>query len=271
MSEDGLPLLAQGREAEVFLRPDGSVLKLLRLPEWNHLVEREATALNALRAHGVRAPEVLGTTMVDGRAGLVMERLEGTDLLSELSDNPLLIHRVATVMAAVHAQMHEVEAPPSLPDLHGDLRARIERAADLPPRLAGIALDLLDQLPRGNRLCHGDFHPGNILGPWDRPAVIDWGNATSGNPVADVARTELLQRVGEPPPGSSRRIRVLAPIGGRLMARLYRTQYRRHRPVDAGSLRQWEIVWAAARIAERIEGEYRSLFAFMERATRRLP
>lgn len=266
-----MTLLAQGREAEVFLLPDGSVLKLLRLPEWNHLVEREVTALNALRDHSVRAPQVLRTTMVDGRAGLVMDRLEGSDLLSELSDNPLLIHRVATVMAAVHARMHEVEAPASLPDLHEDLRARIERAGDLPPRLAGIALEVLDRLPRGDRLCHGDFHPGNILGPWDRPAVIDWGNATSGNPVADVARTDLLQRVGEPPPGSSRRIRVLAPVGGRLMSRLYRAQYRRHRNVDAGSLRRWEVVWAAARVAERIEGEYRALFAFLERATRRLP
>jgi len=269
-SEDGRTLLAQGREAEVFLQPDGSVLKLMRRPEWNHLVEREATALRALRANGVTAPEPLGTAMVDGRAGLVMERVDGTDLLTVLSGNPLLIRRVAVVMAGVHARMHDVEAPPSLPDLHDDLRARIGRADDLPPHLARLALAQLDGLPPGDRLCHGDFHPGNILGPFERPAVIDWGNATRGNPVADVARTELLQRLGEPPPGSSLQIRVLAPIGGRVMSRLYLARYRRHRPVDAVSLRRWEIVWAAARVAERIEAEYRPLLAFLERAARRL-
>jgi aminoglycoside phosphotransferase (APT) family kinase protein len=269
-SDDGRTLLAQGREAEVFLQPDGSVLKLMRRPEWNHLVEREATALRAVRGHGVGAPEVLGTAMVDGRAGLVMERLPGTDLFGILSRNPLLIFRVANVMGAVHARMHDVEAPTSLPDLHDDLRRRIDRAADLPAHLARIALAQLDGLPRGDRLCHGDFHPGNILGPWNQPAIIDWGNATRGNPVADVARTDLLQWLGEPPPGTSLFIRTVAPVGGRLMSRLYRGQYRRHRPVDPDSLRRWEIVWAAARVAEQIEAEYRALLSFLERATRRL-
>jgi aminoglycoside phosphotransferase (APT) family kinase protein len=35
------------------------------------------------------------------------------------------------------------------------------------------------------------------------PVVIDWGDATRGDPLADVARTELLHRLGEPPPGTS--------------------------------------------------------------------
>jgi aminoglycoside phosphotransferase (APT) family kinase protein len=270
MSEEGRTLLAQGREAEVFLQPDGSVLKLMRRPEWNHLVEREATALRAVRGHGVGVPEVLGTAIVDGRAGLVMERLDGVDFLALLSGNPLRVFRVAVVMGGVHARMHEVHAPPSLPDLHDDLRRRINQAADLPAHLAEAAMAVLDDLPRGDRLCHGDLHPGNILGTWDRPAVIDWGNATRGNPVADIARTELLQRVGDPPPGSSLLIRTLAPVGGGLMSRLYLRAYRRHRAVDAAILWRWKIVWAAARFAEGIEEELPALRRFLTRAMRRV-
>ncbi|WP_308495210.1 hypothetical protein [Micromonospora purpureochromogenes] len=33
---------------------------------------------------------------------------------------------------------------------------------------------MLDGLPDGDRLCHDDFHPGNVLLAVDWTAVIDW-------------------------------------------------------------------------------------------------
>ncbi|MBV8692325.1 MAG: aminoglycoside phosphotransferase family protein [Actinobacteria bacterium] len=268
-SEEGLTLLAQGREAEIFLRPDGKVVKVMRFADWGHRVEREQAALQVLHADGLAAPESFGTTIVDGRPGLVMERIEGADFLQLLGRRPYALNRVARTLATQHVAMHRCAAPAALPELRAVLRERIEVGAEgLLPEHAAFALAVLDTLPDGDRLCHGDMHPGNILGSWDAPVVIDWGESTRGNPIGDVARTHLLMRIGKPPPGSSAFINVAAPIGGRILAARYLVAYRKLRPVDDALLRRWQVVRAAARFAEGIEEEVPALRAFLARARR---
>ena len=71
--------LAEGREAEVFLQPDGTVLKLLRDPGAGDRVAREAAALTALAAGDYPAPTLVRTTTVDGRPGLVTTFVDGSD------------------------------------------------------------------------------------------------------------------------------------------------------------------------------------------------
>src|SRR5687767_5208516 len=204
-------------EAEVFAWDDGSVLKLMRDPTHGYRVEREALALRTLREHGHAAPAVLDTVTVDGRPGLVMERVEAGSLLSLLERNPLAVMTAARVLAAAHLAMHDFEAPTSLPDGRIRLREAITTATALTDDLRGPVLEVLDGLPGGDRLCHGDFHLGNMLGTWSTPVVIDWGVASRGDPTGDVARTELLHRIGELPPGTPAFFRAVAGLGRRFL------------------------------------------------------
>ena len=55
--------------------------------------------------------------------------------------------------------------------------------------------DAIVDMPHGDRLCHGDFHPLNILGDTLDPVVIDWLDARRGDPVADVCRSYLLLKL----------------------------------------------------------------------------
>jgi aminoglycoside phosphotransferase (APT) family kinase protein len=260
---DGRIPFAEGREAEVFRLRDGSVLKLMRDPDALARVEREAAAMRALIEHGHRAPAVRGTIDVDGRPGLVTEYIEGADLFTKLGTHPWKIWHAGSVMARTHAAMHECRAPESLPDLHDELRRRITAATLLPSGQAEAVLVLLGQLPQGDRLCHGDFHLGNLLGDWDTPVVIDWGDAARGDPLADVARTELLHRLGEPPPGTSRFLRALIPIGRGILANRYVSTYRRCHGIDQARLERWKLVRAAARLAEGIDSETGSLLGYL--------
>jgi aminoglycoside phosphotransferase (APT) family kinase protein len=51
----------------------------------------------------------------------------------------------------------------------------------------------LNALPEHNKVCHGDFSPGNVIISTDgKPYVIDWSHATQGNASADAARTYLM-------------------------------------------------------------------------------
>jgi thiamine kinase len=192
------PKAGEGREAEVYAWGDDAVVKLYRPGYVGH--RAESVALARLDGHSV-APRLIDIVGCDGRPGLVLERLGGSDMLELLQRQPWRVLDLARALAKARLAVHGVQAPGDLPDLRQVLAARIEDAV-LPPPLRAFALRVLGGLPTGDRLCHGDFHPGNVLVAADRVSVIDWANAARGVPEADHARTVLLLRWADPLPGT---------------------------------------------------------------------
>jgi aminoglycoside phosphotransferase (APT) family kinase protein len=267
-STAGLELIGEGREAEIFAWDDGTVLRLLRPGIDPARVQGEAAAMRAAAAGGVAAPRVRDTITVDGRAGLVMDRVDGPDLITLMGRRPWTIPRAARIVGTAQARMHEVVAPPDLDDLRSHARFKIEATADLPSDLAEFALATLDALPAGDRLCHGDVHPGNVLLGSRGPAVIDWTNATRGDPAGDLARTRVMLQLGavqEYMPALIRLfLRHMQALGRGSFFRLYVRAYARARPIDAAVVKQWVIVRAADRMFEGIEPERPALLELLE-------
>ena len=261
----GRKLIGEGREAEIYAWDEGTVLRLPRPSSWWSQVEQEAEAMRAAAAGGVPVPRVEGTTTYDGRAGLIMERVDGPDLITLMGKRPWSIPRAARIVGRAQAAMHEVVAPSDLRRVHDVARVKIETADDLPAELAEFALATLNALPDGDRLCHGDFHPGNILLGRRGPTVIDWTDAARGDPAADLARTRLLLRHGAVQGYMPVLIRHLHAYGRGAFYRSYLRAYRRGRPIDAHLVDRWEIVRAADRVGEGIEVERPALLALLER------
>lgn len=256
--------IGEGVQAEIFLRPDGSVLKLWRDSVPDEAVEREHTALRALAECPGIAPAVQAVVELDGRRGLVMDRVEGGGLAAALRTRPWSVGPAARALARSHARIHAIEAPANLPTLRDDLEQRIEVTTRVLPELAAFALEVLDTLPDGDRLCHGDFHVANVLGSFDRPTVIDWPNATRGDPDADVAHTNVLHRFGQPRAGTNRLERMAVSAGRRVFAVRYLSAYRSLRQVDQQRLERWQTVRAAARLAASVPGERQALVRYLE-------
>lgn len=264
-SSAGRTVIGQGREAEIIAWDDDTVLRLPR-PWARHIrVVDEAAAMRAAAASGVGVPKVYGTTVVDGRAGLIMERVEGPDLITLMGRRPWSVPRAARVVGRAQARMHEVVAPTELPTTRARVRAKIEGASDLPAAFADHALTTLDALPDGGRLCHGDFHPGNVLLGDRGPAVIDWTGATRGDPAADLARTRLLLHIGVVEEYMPALVRRMQSFGRGAFFRLYVRAYRRIRPIDDDLVDRWEFVRAADRIFEGIDAERPALLDLLER------
>jgi hypothetical protein len=254
--------LGEGREAEVYAWGTDAVLKLYRPGFRGHRTEASVLAAG-LPAF---APRLFDIVELNGRTGLVLERLPGPDLLTLLQQQPWRVRALARALAAAHLAIGRCDAPTELLDLRSVLTARID-GAPLASHLRSYAQRILDGLPDGGQLCHGDFHPGNALVAGNGVKVIDWPNASRGAPAADHARTLLLLRWANPLPGTPLLSRAAIAAGRAMTARLYTSAYR------AGSapprqLNLWLVVQAAARLSEGIDAEMATLTRLVEHAYR---
>ncbi len=260
-------LLARGRTAEIYAWGDGQVLKLFFdwCPEaW---VRQEARVTRAVRAAGLPVPAVEDMVEVAGRTGIVFERVEGRSMLQEFRARPWRIYRIASLLAELHAAVHKCEVPGLLP-LSEVLERRIRGLRDLPAATKETVLGLLARLPTAQAVCHGDFHPDNVLLTASGPVIMDWMTAAEGNPLGDVARSSLILQLAGPPPGqpggwSLRQGAALANL-------IYLQRYASLRPYSRRQLAAWLIPVAAARLEEKIPGEREKLLTIVETGLARL-
>ncbi|HEV2239257.1 MAG TPA: aminoglycoside phosphotransferase family protein [Ktedonobacterales bacterium] len=261
--------LAVGRTAEVFAWGDDRVLKLFR-PGWRMDVARHELAVaRAIYDVGVPSPHPDEVIEVAGRAGVVYERIHGPSLLALLA-RPGRWGANARTLGETHAAIHAAPAP-ELPPLDEALRRAITAAPGLPAAERAAALGALDALVGSTvaaALCHVDYHPANVLLDPRGPKVIDWENATIGDPAADVARTLLLVRSSEASI-PSRAGRLVRRTLGALLIALYLRAYGRKRPLDRARLAAWELPITAARLNEGIAEERGYLLARVRRLAAR--
>jgi uncharacterized protein (TIGR02172 family) len=262
--ELGRPI-AIGRTAEVFAWGEGRVLKLMRPEMPPQVGEVEARAAAAVTAAGIAAPRLLETIQVDGRFGLVYERVSGRSMLQAFPAEPLHIGRLAIQFARLHAAMHDASGA-GLPDLKDYLARQIGYAGDaLPDDLRALALDRLAAMPDGDAILHGDMHPGNVVMTASGPVVIDWMTASRGDPAADVTRTLFLLRESAVPGPQPPFQRLMVALVRRSFTRSYFRAYRRLRPFDPAAIQAWRPLIVAARLGEHIAPERERLVAELRR------
>jgi uncharacterized protein (TIGR02172 family) len=254
--------IALGRTAEIYAWDEGHVLKLFRdwcPAEW---AKEEAEITRAIHASGLPVPAVGEVIKLNGRNGLIYERIDGLSMLEAFKRKPWTLFRSARLFAELHVAMHAYSLP-QLPSQKQRLERKIRAAKGLSVTMQDAALLALQTMPDGDALCHGDFHPDNILVTARGPIIIDWSEATRGNPLADVARTSLLLSLGAPPPGTPASARWLLEAGRHWVHKAYLKRYFQRRPDDRQPLTEWEPVIAAARLSEQIPEEEERLLALV--------
>jgi uncharacterized protein (TIGR02172 family) len=184
--------IARGRTAEVFAWDTDKVVKLYRPGFSAEDAQYEAKVAAAVQEAGVACPRFYELVEFEGRPGLVYERIEGVPMSKMALKAPWRIPALARRMAALHWQMHQPKIEAPLPGQRARISRRIERVAILPAALKSRLLDEYQKIPDENRLCHGDFHPENILSTAEKDLTIDWVDTTVGHPMGDVARTSIL-------------------------------------------------------------------------------
>jgi hypothetical protein len=168
-------------------------------------------------------------------------------------------------MAELQVQVNQLSVPGLLSyrDGVGDV---IRRVPHLDDKLRASVLELLPALPNRDNLCHGDFHPGNVMLTGKGVIVIDWMTACSGSPWVDFTRTSLLLTIG--PKGAGKMLNPLMRLFINLFHSLYVRHYLELLPDPLNERQKWIPVIAAARLDERIEPETQALVEMVKRGLR---
>jgi aminoglycoside phosphotransferase (APT) family kinase protein len=154
-------------------------------------------------AQGYPAPEVLAVLAPGEELPLpvqVMARVPGVPLIAAARGGEFL--ELLVRLGSVHAELHRLGSPPAdacpgtVPDRWLRLTRRLANHGGGEQLAASLrAVDVIqDRLEVADPvLCHGDFHPGNVLVAPGGSAlhVIDWTNPGVGDRHGDIARTLL--------------------------------------------------------------------------------
>ena len=229
-------VLGTGKEAEV-LEYGAAAVKLYNADRPKRAAFREAAILALVESFALPVPEVQGVRQINGRWGVIMSRADGPSFAEAVRRQPELLPLYLKEMARLHVRVHEHPGT-QFPGAKARLAADIGTAHMLGRARQDALLRHLAELPDGDRLCHGDFHPLNILGPPGRAVIIDWPNASRGDPAADVCRSYVLIRHSAPEVASAY-VDAYAAAGGRAGHEIY----------------AWLPIIAAARLAEGVPDE----------------
>ncbi|MDF0602990.1 aminoglycoside phosphotransferase family protein [Psychromarinibacter sp. C21-152] len=223
--------IGSGKVADVY-RHNGAALKLFEAGQPRNSAFREAANLALLEGTGLPVPEVFGVDRYGDRWGLTMSLVEEECGADRWFAEPDRTTEYLREFAALHAKIH-ARPGSNFPELRARMAASIGRAPPLSEARRTELLACLADLPIADRLCHGDFHPWNVLGQGESATIIDWLDATCGDPAADVCRSYVL----------------LHAVSTDL-AREYVVVYLRAASFDLTDVLAWLPFVAAARLAE---------------------
>jgi aminoglycoside phosphotransferase (APT) family kinase protein len=167
-------------------------IRVLR-PDQAPVVEIESTATRQARSAGVPAPQIVSTaTTSQGQPVMATDWLNGDTVGDALLRNPRLARRIGFECGEVLARIHGIPHP-VIPDGAANW---IQRA---PAAEQGLRTLLESTSARQQVLLHLDFHPFNLITQNNRiRGVLDWTNASLGDPRADIARSTSIMQLHAP-------------------------------------------------------------------------
>lgn len=179
------------RTAKTIYRDGDKVIKLMGEEYSAPNVMSEALNLAAVSETGLKVPNLVEVTKINGKWAIVWEYVEGTPLDRLMEKNKDKAQKYLDRFVDIQLDMHKYSAD-WLPLLTEKMERKI-KASELDATCRYELLGRLAGMPKNTNLCHGDFNPSNIvITEKDEAYIIDWSHAAQGNSLADAAHTYLL-------------------------------------------------------------------------------
>ncbi|MEQ2528814.1 aminoglycoside phosphotransferase family protein [Robertmurraya yapensis] len=230
--------IAIGNTASLYLY-ENKIIKVFKdhLPPTEAL--NEAKKQEYAYSRGLPVPKIFEVTVLKSRPAIIMEYINGETLGDLLMNHIEEAKHYMDICVNEQQKLHVlVVESDSLEPMSEKLKRQIDDADVLDPKLKDALLKRLDTILFEPKLCHGDFHPFNVIMKDEKAYVLDWVDSTSGDIRADVYRTYLLfsQSSSE-------------------LAEKYMNKYCKNTGLSREEIFQWAPIIAGARLAENVSSE----------------
>lgn len=233
-----LEVVGQGATTKIYR--DGDTAIKLYLNTSSNVVESEAAKQRFAYDNGLPVPKVYGVRELnDNAVALDMEYIHCQTLIHQRMDKEE-INNAIQVMVKLQCEVHKVHAS-GFPKLTDRLVWKIKMSQHLDEPQKSNLLSLIERLDDdSDNLCHGDFHPLNILYDGKKYWIIDWVDASAGNPLADACRTYIIFRQSST-----------------MLAGIYLRAFCKESNAKQEEVLAWQPVIVAARLNENMDDKSR--------------
>lgn len=182
--------IASGNTANIYLC-ENKIIKIFKdhLPDTEP--EYEARKQRVAYGSGLRVPNIIDVRKVNGKQAIIMEYVKGNTLGELLMKNMERVESFLDISVDIQMDIHNVRME-ALEPINEKLQRQIESVRGLDEKIKGSLLKKLASMNVENKLCHGDFHLYNLIKSGEEVFIIDWVDASAGDPRADVCRTYIL-------------------------------------------------------------------------------
>ena len=187
-SVEGCPVIGQGAVGTLYQYDPDTIVKVYRPGTTleNLIQEREHSQLAFV--NGVPSRIFYDIVRVGDCYGVIYELIESSSMGRQISNNPELAEEYAVKFGEILQQIHAVDASsfdiPSAKDTY--LQAAKNLASNYTDEENQLIRDMINAMPDGTNLIHGDFHPKNIMIQDGEPLLIDMGDISIGHPLYDI-------------------------------------------------------------------------------------
>lgn len=263
-----LKLIAQGGQADIYELDKEKIIRVLRNTNDERHLKAEMAVMNSLREKGKPVPRVYEYVLLEERPAIIMERINGISMMEEMTRKPLKAAKHGEKLARLHLETADSAEGLELISIKVRAKQLVAGSELFSDEMKKFIFEIIEKMPEGNDICHGDFHPGNIIIAEDKYYVIDWFGATKGRKLSDIAHSYIIFKNLPDVPGISnwKRLGIVAVLG-RFTKRYLNTCYELE-AFDYGEFSKWMVIKAAERVVYGQKFEKYALIKFIERCMR---
>ena len=265
--------IGEGRTAEIIQISETEVLKLFFPGYEPAFIRHEFDVTGQVARYCGFAPETYSMDIRGDRTGIRFEFIEGIPFTGLFRSDPGSVKDLGSSYGVLHRDIHSRQwgKLPEGTQVFGRIikETKLIKESDKP-----LFLNLAWDRSR-ETLCHGDFHPYNVLyeiapGKKEGFRVVDWTNAYIGHPLSDVARTVfLLSRASVPRRSGLGAYALLLPYIRNRLLKGYLDAYFGAAPVPWELLAGWGVLVRIMRLEEHVPGEAPMLRSGIKRLIRK--
>ncbi len=190
-------VIGKGGHGKIFKVGEDTIIKVFTDNSTIEDVERERRFARYAFMHGVPTPITYDVVETELGYGVLFEILNGTTLGKFLTAHPEKFDEYSEKFAGLLCTLNSIEADEDIyPDFVQVYHDRADHAKKyITDSEAETMKRIIDAVPRGTTMIHGDYHPNNVMiDSSGELMIIDMADISRGNGFFDIGGTYTMMK-----------------------------------------------------------------------------